>query len=38
MTANPAAGIPTSTTFELPGYTVERTYGLAWGLMCAASG
>jgi uncharacterized protein YbjQ (UPF0145 family) len=32
MTANPAAGIPTSTTFELPGYTVERTYGLAWGL------
>src|SRR4029453_1774205 len=33
MTANPAAGIPTSTTFELPGYTVEPTYGLAWGLI-----
>jgi uncharacterized protein YbjQ (UPF0145 family) len=38
MTANPAAGIPTSTTFELPGYTVDRTYGLAWGLIVRSVG
>ena len=38
MTTNPAAGIPTSTTFELPGYTVERTYGLAWGLIVRSVG
>jgi uncharacterized protein YbjQ (UPF0145 family) len=38
MTANPAAGIPTSTTFELPGYTVERTHGMAWGLIVRSVG
>ena len=31
MTSGQASGIPTSTTFELPGYTVERTLGLSWG-------
>jgi hypothetical protein len=31
MTGGQAAGIPTSTTFELPGCTVERTLGLCWG-------
>jgi uncharacterized protein YbjQ (UPF0145 family) len=38
MTTNPAAGIPTSTTFELPGHTVERTYGMAWGLIVRSVG
>jgi uncharacterized protein YbjQ (UPF0145 family) len=38
MTASPAPGIPTSTTFELPGYTVQRTYGLAWGLIVRSVG
>ena len=32
MTPGPAVDMPTSTTFELPGYTVERT-GLFWGLI-----
>ena len=38
MTGGPAAGIPTSTTFELPGYTVERTHGLSWGLIVRSVG
>jgi uncharacterized protein YbjQ (UPF0145 family) len=38
MTTNPAAGIPTSTTFELPGHTVERTFGMAWGLIVRSVG
>jgi uncharacterized protein YbjQ (UPF0145 family) len=33
MTGGPAVGMPTSTTFELPGYTVEATLGLSWGLI-----
>jgi uncharacterized protein YbjQ (UPF0145 family) len=33
-----AAGIPTSTTFDLPGYTVERTLGLSWGLIVRSVG
>jgi uncharacterized protein YbjQ (UPF0145 family) len=28
----------TSTTFDLPGYTVERTLGLCWGLMVRSTG
>jgi uncharacterized protein YbjQ (UPF0145 family) len=28
-----SAGFPASTTFELPGYRVERTLGLSWGLI-----
>jgi hypothetical protein len=31
MTSGQASGIPTSTTFELPGYTVERTSGCPGG-------
>jgi uncharacterized protein YbjQ (UPF0145 family) len=38
MTDGQAAGIPTSTTFELPGYTVERTLGLSWGLIVRSVG
>ena len=38
MTAGPAVGVPTSTTFELPGYTVERTLGLSWGLIVLSVG
>jgi len=38
MTGDLATGILTSTTFELPGYTVERTLGMSWGCWCAASG
>jgi uncharacterized protein YbjQ (UPF0145 family) len=35
---NGQPGIPTSTTFELPGYTVERTLGLSWGLIVRSVG
>ena len=38
MTGDLATGIPTSTTFELPGYTVERTLGLSWGLIVRSVG
>ena len=38
MTGGQAAGIPTSTTFELPGYTVEQTLGLSWGLIVRSVG
>ena len=38
MTGGPAAGMPTSTTFELPGYTVERTLGMSWGLLVRSVG
>ena len=31
-----AAAIPTSTTFDLPGHTVERTLGLSWGLIVSS--
>jgi uncharacterized protein YbjQ (UPF0145 family) len=30
--------IPTSTTFELPGHTVEQTLGLCWGLIVRSVG
>jgi uncharacterized protein YbjQ (UPF0145 family) len=30
--------IPISTTFDLPGYTVERTVGLCWGLIVRSVG
>jgi uncharacterized protein YbjQ (UPF0145 family) len=33
-----AAAIPTSTTFDLPGHTVERTLGLSWGLIVRSVG
>jgi uncharacterized protein YbjQ (UPF0145 family) len=38
MTGGPAVDMPTSTTFELPGYTVERTLGLSWGLIVRSVG
>ena len=38
MTGGPAVDLPTSTTFELPGYTVERTLGLSWGLIVRSVG
>lgn len=38
MTGDLATGILTSTTFELPGYTVERTLGLSWGLIVRSVG
>jgi uncharacterized protein YbjQ (UPF0145 family) len=38
MTADVTAGVQTSTTFELPGYTVERTLGLSWGLIVRSVG
>jgi uncharacterized protein YbjQ (UPF0145 family) len=38
MSNNLAAGIATSTTFELPGYTVEQTLGLSWGLIVRSVG
>jgi uncharacterized protein YbjQ (UPF0145 family) len=38
MTAGQATSIPTSTTFELPGYTVEHTLGVCWGLIVRSVG
>jgi len=38
MTGELATGIPTSTTFELPGDTVERTLGMSWGLLVRSVG
>lgn len=30
--------VPISTTFDLPGYEVERTVGLCWGLIVRSTG
>lgn len=30
--------IPTSTTFDLPGYVVERSLGMSWGLVVRSTG
>ncbi|SRR6266536_1799164 len=38
MSSDLAAAMATSTTFELPGYTVERTLGMAWGLIVRSVG
>jgi uncharacterized protein YbjQ (UPF0145 family) len=38
MTGDPATAIPASTTFDLPGYTVEGTLGLSWGLIVRSVG
>jgi uncharacterized protein YbjQ (UPF0145 family) len=38
MNDGQVVGIPTSTTFDLPGYTVERTLGLSWGLIVRSVG
>jgi uncharacterized protein YbjQ (UPF0145 family) len=38
MTGGPTVGMPTSTTFELPGYTVERTPWPVLGLIVCSVG
>jgi uncharacterized protein YbjQ (UPF0145 family) len=38
MTGGLAADVPTSTTFDLPGYTVVGTLGLSWGLIVRSVG
>jgi uncharacterized protein YbjQ (UPF0145 family) len=38
MTGDLATAIPTSTTFDLPGYAVEQTLGLSWGLIVRSVG
>lgn len=38
MSSDLAAAVATSTTFELPGHTVERTLGLSWGLIVRSVG
>jgi hypothetical protein len=38
MAGWPAVDMPTSTTFELPGYRVERTLGLFWELIVRSVG
>jgi len=32
------SGIPISTTFDLPGYTVDQTLGLCWGVVVRSVG
>ena len=38
MTGELATDILTSTTFELPGYTVDQTLGMSWGLIVRSVG
>jgi uncharacterized protein YbjQ (UPF0145 family) len=38
MTSDHANGVLVSTTFELPGYVVDRTFGMAWGLIVRSVG
>jgi uncharacterized protein YbjQ (UPF0145 family) len=38
MTGELATGTLTSTTFDLPGYTVDRTLGMSWGLTKGLTG
>jgi uncharacterized protein YbjQ (UPF0145 family) len=38
MTESAAAGFPVSTAFELPGQTIERDLGLAFGLVVRSMG
>jgi uncharacterized protein YbjQ (UPF0145 family) len=38
MTGDLATDMMTSTTFELPGYTVDRTLGISWGLIVRSVG
>jgi hypothetical protein len=38
MTGELATGTLTSTTFDLPGYTVDRTLGMSWGLIVRSVG
>jgi len=38
MSTDLTTAVATSTTFDLPGHTVERTYGMAWGLIVRSVG
>jgi uncharacterized protein YbjQ (UPF0145 family) len=38
MSMDAVTDIPISTTFELPGYTVDRTLGLCWGVIVRSVG
>ncbi|HEV8571275.1 MAG TPA: YbjQ family protein [Actinoplanes sp.] len=38
MADEPRSGFLASTTFDLPGYTVEQTLGLSWGLIVRSVG
>jgi uncharacterized protein YbjQ (UPF0145 family) len=38
MAGESRVGVLTSTTFDLPGYTVEQTLGLSWGLIVRSVG
>jgi uncharacterized protein YbjQ (UPF0145 family) len=38
MSTDLTTAVVTSTTFDLPGHTVERTYGMAWGLIVRSVG
>jgi uncharacterized protein YbjQ (UPF0145 family) len=38
MTGIPESAVMTSTTFDLPGYTVEKTLGISWGLIVRSTG
>jgi hypothetical protein len=38
MANETSTGSLTSTTFELPGYTVDQTLGLSWGLIVRSVG
>ncbi len=37
-TYDSSGDLPISTTFDLPGFTVERTLGLSWGLIVRSVG
>ncbi|MDQ6799128.1 MAG: heavy metal-binding domain-containing protein [Actinomycetota bacterium] len=38
MAIDSVSDIPISTTFDLPGYTVEQTLGLCWGVIVRSVG
>jgi len=38
MADDHVSDIPISTTFDLPGYTVDRTVGLCWGVIVRSVG
>jgi uncharacterized protein YbjQ (UPF0145 family) len=38
MTSTAVTSLPASTTFELPGHTVERLLGLSWGVIVRSVG
>ena len=38
MTAPGRSNFPTSTTFDVPGYTIEQSLGLSWGLVVRSVG